>query len=477
MLALALLAAPLRTDAAEAAAPSRDPVTVFPLPKEPPTGGDGPLIVAAPGEAWFSGTYPETFEPGEEPHFYPQVMRIGADGQPGTVVKDLRPWGFGLGPGGVWFANTRRIGRIAPSGQVTEFQMPGESVEDTQAAGPIVAGADGNMWFSGYRGVPGSGKPSQKVPAIGRITPSGEITQFDQPGAGTYPTRLATGPDGNVWFTESGGQVGRITPAGEIRLFPLRTEARPYEIVAGSDGNLWVTMEGSASAGTLGRITPTGEFTEFPLEPSVYAGALVAAPDGRLWFSAGPGLIGRMSPAGRVSLIELPHKTNVLDLAAGPEGSVWYTARPVPPCAPRDAACGQGGNYESGIVGRIDQAPLAIEILSAKAAARGRKAKLRLRCLDGLATSVCQGRLQLRAAGTVTRRGFKLGSDLSRSFGLRLKPGAQTRLARRGRLRIRCRATLPSGQVATLTVGLNVPRKAKRPPAPKNAKTPPKRGP
>jgi streptogramin lyase len=461
VLALALLAVPA-LPGADAAAPSRDTVTAFPLPKEPPTGGDGPLIVAAPGEAWFSGTYPETFEPGEEAHFYPQVMRIGADGQPGTVVKDLRPWGFGLGPGGVWFANTRWIGRIARNGEVTQFQMPGESVEDAQAAGPIVAGADGNMWFSGYRGIPGSGKPSRKVPAIGRITPGGEITQFDQPGEGTYPSRLAAGPDGNVWFTESAGQVGRITPAGEIRLFPLAADSRPYEIVTGPDGNLWVTMEGSASSGTLGRITPGGEFTEFPLEPSVYAGALVAGPDGRLWFSSGPGLIGRMSPAGRVSLIELPHETNVLDLASGPEGSVWYTARPVPPCAPRDAACGQGGNYESGIVGRIDPAPLAVEILGAQPAARGRQAKLRLRCLDGLATSTCQGKLQLRAAETVTRRGFKLGSDLTRGFALRLKPDARARLERRGRLRIRLKATLAGGQAANLAVLLKAPHRVKK---------------
>jgi streptogramin lyase len=460
VLAAALLAPlALGTAGAAALAPSHATVSAFPLPKEPPTGGDGPLIVPASGEAWFSGTYPEIFEPGEEAHYYPQVMRIDALGRYGTVTKDIRAGGFAQAPdGSVWFARTRSIGRIAPSGEVTEFELPGDSVADSQAAGPIVATADGNLWFSGYRGAPtGDGSDTRLVAAIGRIAPSGEIAQFDQPGQGTFPSRLAVGPDGEVWFTESGDRVGHISPAGQIRLVSLPAESRPYEIVSGSDGNLWVTLAGETSAGALGRITPTGEFREFRLEPGVYASALLAAPDGRLWFSSGPGAIGRLSPAGRLSLVRLPQPTNVLDLAAGPEGSVWYTARPVPPCAPRDAACGAGGNYESGIVGRIEPAPLAIEIGGAKPAAKGRRAKLKIACLDGPAASVCQGMLQLRAAGTpAVRRGFELGNDLTRTFSLRLEPAARARLQRRGHLRITAKATLSNGQATTRTIRLRL---------------------
>src|SRR5690242_18694640 len=65
---------------------------------------------------------------------------------------------------------------------ITEFAVP------TPNSSPhtIAPGSDGNVWFSEYTGL-----------QIGRITPSGEITEF--PSGGTDGITL--GPDGNVWFT------------------------------------------------------------------------------------------------------------------------------------------------------------------------------------------------------------------------------------------------------------------------------------
>jgi streptogramin lyase len=43
---------------------------------------------------------------------------------------------------------------------------------------------------------------------------SGKITEFAILTAGSLPVGITSGPDGNLWFTESGGnQIGRITPA------------------------------------------------------------------------------------------------------------------------------------------------------------------------------------------------------------------------------------------------------------------------
>src|SRR5262249_55529888 len=80
---------------------------------------------------------------------------------------------------------------------------------------------------------------------------------------------IAAGPDGNVWFTEevSEGeflvvydlpQIGRITPTGEITEFSLASFSSPQSIAPGSDGNLWFT-----GGNEIGRITSTGTVTLF----------------------------------------------------------------------------------------------------------------------------------------------------------------------------------------------------------------------
>src|SRR6266508_1365537 len=56
--------------------------------------------------------------------------------------------------------------------------------------------------------------------------------------AGSGPIEIASGPDGNLWFTElDGNRIGRITTAGLITEFPVPDP--PIAIAAGPDGNLW----------------------------------------------------------------------------------------------------------------------------------------------------------------------------------------------------------------------------------------------
>jgi virginiamycin B lyase len=54
----------------------------------------------------------------------------------------------------------------------------------------------------------------------------------------TFPSEIAPGPDGNVWFTERlGNRIGRITPTGEMTDFPAQPEINtPVAIAAGPDG-------------------------------------------------------------------------------------------------------------------------------------------------------------------------------------------------------------------------------------------------
>ncbi len=66
--------------------------------------------------------------------------------------------------------------------------------------------------------------------------------EFHLPSAGSYPSGITAGPDGNLWFTErSSRKIGRITTAGVITESPPNPGTTPNEITAGPDGNLWFT--------------------------------------------------------------------------------------------------------------------------------------------------------------------------------------------------------------------------------------------
>ena len=100
------------------------------------------------------------------------------------------------------------------------------------------------------------------------------------------PAGIASGPDGNIWFTEeAGNNIGRITPSGVITEFPIPTAATlPTAIVTGRDGNLWFT---ESLVNKIGRVTPTGVFTEFPLPAflGAFSNGIAVGPDGNLWLT------------------------------------------------------------------------------------------------------------------------------------------------------------------------------------------------
>jgi hypothetical protein len=80
---------------------------------------------------------------------------------------------------------------------VTEFPLA-----TTTRAFSIAAGSDGNLWFTEFDGN-----------RIGRITPSGVVTEFFIPTGDSGPYIIATGPDGDIWFTEfKTSKIGRVHP-------------------------------------------------------------------------------------------------------------------------------------------------------------------------------------------------------------------------------------------------------------------------
>jgi sugar lactone lactonase YvrE len=127
------------------------------------------------------------------------------------------------------------------------------------------------------------------------------VTEFPTPTANSGPLGIAAGPDGNLWFVESGvSQIGRITTAGVITEFPIPTaDSAPVGITSGP-GGLWFTDN---LANKIGRITTAGGITEFSI-PTAGSGpaGIAAGPDGNLWFTEFlANRIARIDTAGNIT--------------------------------------------------------------------------------------------------------------------------------------------------------------------------------
>jgi virginiamycin B lyase len=144
---------------------------------------------------------------------------------------------------------------------------------------------------------------------------------------GSRPLGITAGPDGNLWFTEQGGdRIGRITPQGVVTEFSagITPGSQPSEITIGADGNLWFTEQGG---GRIGRITPNGLVTEFE---SAVANGIAGGSDGNVWFTnRGRGFVSRITPAGIVTQFGPNGYLDTGQITAGSDGSLWLTARSV----------------------------------------------------------------------------------------------------------------------------------------------------
>ncbi len=250
---------------------------------------------------------------------------------------------------------------LLSAGGVTEYPLPAAAGRPAH----IVAGPDGNLWFTDQGADPGTGSGK-----IGRITPGGVIKEFALPTHDALPADITVGPDGNLWFTEHStitparSNIGRITPSGTITEFTLPVPLNDVNslnpdtwanaITTGPDGNLWFTDPGN---GLVGRITTGGQITEFAIPeapdgpgvsgPNTHPNGITAGPDGNLWFTATintyittyAGVIGRITPGGTflttTNVNGLPSDINNQEqpgaIVTGPDGNVWVAENPLNP--------------------------------------------------------------------------------------------------------------------------------------------------
>jgi streptogramin lyase len=205
--------------------------------------------------------------------------------------------------------------RCVPS---VTFQQFGGFHQAGVSPSDIAPGPDGNLWFLSYNG---NGN------VIGRITPTGAITEFPLPDGSPRFSGLSAGPDGRMWFTDPGGRIWRMSLDGTFTSFVVH--GTPDKITAGPDGNLWFTT----GPNLIGRITPDGAVTEFDVPmggPGAYGTGITAGPDGNLWFTVygvtGQSEVGKITPDGAATLYHLPQNDNAPEspVTAG-DGSIWFT--------------------------------------------------------------------------------------------------------------------------------------------------------
>lgn len=234
---------------------------------------------------------------------------------------------------------TSAIGTMTTNGQFHFFTLPSPGV----SLDGIAAGSDGNLWFTETA----SDQHTNQISKIGRITPTGKVTEFTLralPETDSLGPIIA-GPDGNLWFGidsytppsfYSIGKMGRISPQGAVKIFPLGTFNEPHDLTIGPDNNIWFTTGFS-----LGRLTPDGQLRLFDPDPHtspsnrISISGLVTGSDGALWFATTNAAVGRMTTDGTFKFYPFPNDTffdnggssltlgQLKGIASAADGTLW----------------------------------------------------------------------------------------------------------------------------------------------------------
>ncbi len=114
------------------------------------------------------------------------------------------------------------------------------------------------------------------------------VTEFHVPGIPAQLNSIALGPDGNLWFAEGAvPRVGKISPSGSVTQFPVSTRGGTDAMVSGPSGLLYYT-----SGPEIGAIDPAGTIS-WPSclgnSCGIAVNAIAPGPDGRLWAATGIG--------------------------------------------------------------------------------------------------------------------------------------------------------------------------------------------
>jgi virginiamycin B lyase len=159
---------------------------------------------------------------------------------------------------------------------------------------------------------------------------AGTITNYPIP-IETTPYGITTGPDGKIWFVDSGNHVGgtfvgRMATSGAISssdVVQLPSSGLGLAATLGPDGNMWVAQDAQIDKVPVG-VALTSEITPYALGSGTGGyGSIVPGPDGRLWFGWNH-QVGAITTAGTITGYETKSSESVSGVTVGADGKLWF---------------------------------------------------------------------------------------------------------------------------------------------------------
>lgn len=202
------------------------------------------------------------------------------------------------------------VGDVTPAGHLNELPPIPVHNNDIYTSTAIVSGPGGDLWL-GYTDEGSNlstlvNKPQESF--IVRITPAGQVTTLPISSFGSKSASLESlvaGPDGNLWFTEDTGArtvLGRMSPGGAITRFPTGNLAGG-SVANGPGGSLVVYGDSPAGKSEVFRLSTAGKLKPYRV-PAAFSYAFaryLGSADGALWFSGqigDPLKLGEITPRG-----------------------------------------------------------------------------------------------------------------------------------------------------------------------------------
>jgi virginiamycin B lyase len=184
--------------------------------------GQGGLTAGPEGNLWYTSSKAIN---GQPLFYFLGRTSPNEDTQEFPIGSDVGLWGITTGPdNAIWFTEsfTKKIGRITPDGQITQFSVPYSPNGDIVSMG-------GMLWFTSNGG-------------LGSLTTEGaaEFIKTDV----FRPTLSAGGEGGGLWFVREPGVLGHLTSAGVLIEVHLPDKRNVYRLSAGPEGAIWYTAEG-----------------------------------------------------------------------------------------------------------------------------------------------------------------------------------------------------------------------------------------
>jgi virginiamycin B lyase len=266
-------------------------------------GRDTPVALAAgaDGAVWF--TLDSTDVLG--------VIRGGKVERVKRGVASVEPIGIGVDlAGSVWATDPTGVAvvHLDPRGQLHSIPL-GTPIA---RLGRLATAPDGSVWFA-------EGTSYSFTQLSNGVL---KRNTFDSARGGPYGVAIA--PDGTVWGTlQSGNKLVRIAPDGSMKEFDIPTRSSaPTDVAVDRDSTVWfVQFRGNK----IGRYRGE-EFTEYPMpEGAAGLSGIAIGRDGCAWFGVLRGAaLGRVCD-GKVEIQRLPRdNARPYTLAADKEGNIWY---------------------------------------------------------------------------------------------------------------------------------------------------------